>query len=155
MNKLLMVGAIVAVAIAVLVWPARAVLSGQARDVLVVAEHDPATRNVNEATFDPEGLTPDELRREVVAIYGVPLSQESVLFVDERKMIRPKQLPSLTLLLKSQDENPLKMDTIDWATPKVSIGAALTGVLLWTILRWRRRRPSNPQSSSTGGSSGA
>lgn len=140
MKKLLTIGAIVALAVAILAWPAKAWLAGIAQDVVVVAKHDEATVRVNQATFDPEGLSPDALREEVIAIYGTKLSEEAVLFVDEGKIVRPEQVSGLALFLKAADENPLKMDTVNWATPKVSLGAALAALLLFGLRHLVARR---------------
>ena len=140
MKKLVMGGALLALAVAVLVWPVKAWLASSAKQVVVVSKHDEATVRVNEATFDPEDLTPQELREEVIAIYGTKLSEEAVLFVDDAKVLRPKQVSDLTLFLKSADENPLKMDTIHWAAPKVSIGAAVVALLLFGVTRLLSRR---------------
>ena len=141
MNRLLKWGVLTAIAASVLVWPVRALLAGQAHHVFVVSQHlDPAVISTNKGLLDLEGLTAEERREEVIDVYGTALSEEDVLFVDEARIIRPKEVPGLALLPKTKDENPLKMDTVHYLTPRVSIGAAVVALLMLGLLQLLKRR---------------
>jgi len=139
--RLLKVGAVAAVLVAVLVWPAAWLLSRQAQTVQLIAPFDEAVVGVNRFTYEDEASGRDE---EIVAIYGTPFgAPTAVLFVDEAKIIHPIENPRLALLPKGADENPLQATSVAFFARMTSVGAAVAAffaLLLLVVLRRRRAR---------------
>ncbi len=128
---------LVAVAVAILIWPLAWALASQAKDVQLIAPFDAATVTANRAIFDPADSS-DE--REVIAIYGSPYGErQRILFADESKLVRPTERPDLLLLRKDSEDNPLQVTTVWYLARALSMGALFGGLLLLAFGRWRLR----------------
>ncbi len=140
--RLLKVGAIGAVAVAVLAWPVAWALESTAIEVQYVEPGDEASLGAKRDLYalDPEGYS-------VAELYGTPFGKPtSVIFADEDKIVRPKEDESLTLLLvdRAKGEDTFQTDRLRSLTLLVSLGGAGTAlglfVLRWLIARRSRSR---------------
>ena len=140
MLKLLKLGAVGALVVAVLVWPALWAVAGQAETFQAIEPGDAETVLTNQQLYE---LDPTNDPKEIVQIYGAPLGEPTAyLFVDAERVIRPKEQPDLRLLqvYKSQDENPLQLQSAQLVTRFTSAGAGATALGLFGLLLILRRR---------------
>jgi hypothetical protein len=141
MLKLIKLGAMGALAVAILVWPALWAVAGQARTLQAIEPGDAETIQANQQLYE---LDPTDDANEIMRIYGAPFGDPTqYLFIDESRVLRPKEQPDLALLkvYKSRDENPLQLQSVQLLTRFTSLGAGATGLLLfglWAFLRRRR-----------------
>jgi len=149
MQKLLMIGWILAFACAFLTYPAVGIISASAVEAWVIVARDPVGRQVEEEMFDPpKSLAKDSpaYRKMVLNIYGVPVDEPTkVIFVSKSKFIQPTQLPSITILPKQKNEDPMQLQLIQWIAPRFMFGAACFGftlVIIWIVMR--RKDPKAP-----------
>lgn len=136
--RLTRIGALGAVALALLVWPAAWLVERQAVTVQYVAPFDDATVGVNRFTYqeDPTGRDDD-----VAAIYGSPSGEpERIVFADRGKILHPLEKPALALYLKSGDDNPVQVQTVWFLAKAVSLGAAVGALVLGLTLALARRK---------------
>lgn len=105
------------------------------QDVLPVAQASPEAVRANKALWE-EGDS-------VAEIYGVPGERKlRVVFVDEDRIVTPKEDKRLHLLLidKQKGENPLQVKTlyfVAWRAMAGLLAAALLGLGLFFFLRAR------------------
>ncbi|MDJ0522504.1 MAG: hypothetical protein QNJ90_10595 [Planctomycetota bacterium] len=140
MLKLLKIGAIGALTVAVLVWPALWAITGQAETFQAIEPSDAETVLTNQQLFE---LDPTDDAEEILAIYGSALGEPTrYLFVDEARVVRPQEKPELRLLqvYKSRDENPLQLQSVALFTRFTSVGAGVTALLLFGLYTFLRRR---------------
>ena len=141
LTRWMRIATVAAAAVALLALPAAWLLSGQSQRVQYISAFDEATVEVNRFTFEDDEDRSDEA---IVAIYGAPSGEpESVLFVDDERLIRPDENPALVLLPKAADENPLQVQTVWFFARATALGAglaALGGLLLLFVLAKRARR---------------
>jgi hypothetical protein len=110
----------------------------------------PVTRNAPEVVKLNKMLYEPGPESSVAEIYGVPTNQKMrVLFVNDDKIVRPKEDPSLTLLLldKQKGDNPLQAKTVWFIAWRVLAGflfLAALALLASLILSLRRRRSATP-----------
>lgn len=105
-------------------------------EVLLIAMHEPATIEMNQALFaegDP-----------VAEVYGNPLSSTLRIIAPRAShLLRPEEDPSLVLYTvdKQGGENPLQAQTL-WLFAKAGmLGSVLLGIVALVLPRARRDRP--------------
>jgi hypothetical protein len=136
MNKALRILGSLAIAVAILSFPAGWIIESTATEAYMIAGKDPGTFQVNEELFDPpKGASREskEYRDEVLRIYGVPTDETtSVVFWPKEKFIHPKQLPSITILpiYKEKGENPLQVKTVHYFASRTGLAAGVAGAVL-------------------------
>ena len=142
MQKLLLIGWVLAFACAFLAYPVLGIISSTAVEAYVIVARDEVGRQVEEEMFDPpKSLSKDSpaYRKMVINIWGVPVDEPTkVIFVPKSKFVNPKQLPSITILPKQKNEDPMQLQLIQWIAPRFMFGASVVGFLLcivWIILR--------------------
>ena len=150
MRKILLTLGALSLIFAALVYPVALGIAGGATEAYMIAGKDPGTFQMNEELFDPpKGASKDskEYRDAVLRIYGVPTDETTkVVFWPQEKFVRPKQLPSLTILpvYKEKGENPLQVKTVYFFASRTALGAAVAGAFLFGLSRVTRRRPAGP-----------
>jgi hypothetical protein len=142
MQKLLLVCWVLAFACAFLVYPVLGILSSTAVEAWVIVARDPDGVLVEKEMFDPpKSLAKDSpaYRKQVLNIYGIPVdSPTKVIFVPKSKFIQPQELPSITILPKQKNEDPMQLQLIQWIAPRFMFGASVVGFFLvipWIVLR--------------------
>jgi hypothetical protein len=142
MQKLLMIGWVLAFACAFLAYPVLGIISSTAVEAWVIVARDPNGVLVEKEMCDPpKSLAKDSpaYRKQVLNIYGVPVEEPTkVIFVSKSKFIQPQEMPSITILPKQKNEDPMQLQLIQWIVPRFMFGASVVGFLLviaWIILR--------------------
>jgi len=145
MKALLKMLGLIALAVALLILPAAwgADRAG-GRDLLVVEASSEDVVETNRGLWELDGGG----KEGVAAIYGTPRGTERLLFVPERKVLVPKEDPSLSIYLKKGDDHPLQAQTLWYFALPTAVGAAVAGVVLLLLSRrhtepdpdWRRGR---------------
>ncbi len=145
MIKLLKIGAIAAVVVAVIVWPVAWYMDSTAQTVHFISPLDEAAVEVNKFTFE-EDAEENPTDEDIIAIYGSKSGSdpERIVFPDDSKIIRPDERKSLTLYAIEGDSRPLQSQFVFYMTRVVSIGAAVAAfglILLLSLLKRRRAQP--------------
>ena len=142
MQKLLLIGWVAAFACAFLTFPVLGLISAGAVDAYVIVARDAEGVALGKEMFDPpKGVAKDSPRylKEVLNIYGIPVETPTkVIFVSKSKFINPPELPSITILPKQKNEDPMQLQLILWIAPRFMFGASVVGFLLvipWIVLR--------------------
>lgn len=153
MQKLLMVGWILAYVLAFASYPVAGFIAKGAVEAYLIAPHDPTAVEVNRAIFEPpKGAAKDSkaYRDAVMKLYGSQTDDPTaVVFVPQEKFVHPAELPTLTLLPvdKAKNENPLQLKTVYFFAPRLMLGFAFGGFLLtvvWIILRRKSKAAAPP-----------
>jgi hypothetical protein len=151
MQKLLLIGWVLAFACAFLAYPVLGIISSTAVEAWVIVARDPDGVVVEKEMFDPpKSLAKDSpaYRKQVLNIYGIPVDEPTkVIFVPKSKFINPPELPSITILPKQKNEDPMQLQLIQFITPRFMFGAAVVGFVLsitWTILRRKSMKAPPP-----------
>lgn len=142
----LKVGWMGAVAVALLAFPAAAILASTATEAVMIQPHDPSVVEVNRGMWqlDPPDPKAPDFEKQVIAIYGNGSTRVKAVFVPKSRFIHPEELQGLVLLTvdKQKGENPLQAQTVWFVATWLLIGSAWAGVLLcglWQFLRVRQR----------------
>lgn len=149
LRKSLLIGWIAALSTAVAVWPVAALLASRGVRAQMIAPSAPDVVEVNQGLFEldaPDPGSPD-FASKVTQIYGTPVGEPmDFVFVDDSRFLRPRELPSLTLLPvdKARGENPLQASTLyffaRWATLAAGLGFGVLGSI-WIYLVRKRPAP--------------
>lgn len=138
MASLARFGALLALAIAVLVWPLYGWVASTAVTYQQIDPVDDALVPVNRFTYNEDPTGRDE---DIVAIYGNPKGEPTeYVFVDPGSVIRPEEKPSLALLAAPTEGQPTQLAFVRFFAVRGSIGAGLVGLLLFGLAAWLRRR---------------
>lgn len=154
--KLLKLAWIGAFVFAALVYPAAAIIGATAVEAYEIAGYDKDMAELRAATESLPPKTDPAFRKKVMQIYGVPTEQPiRFIFVPSEKFIRPPMAPELILLPvdRNQGEDPMQLQTIHFARPVATGGAAFVGLLLLGVWALLRRRKAHPAPSPQGGTS--
>ena len=102
MRRAVAVLLVLALATAVLAWPAAKLLDAALGTdaIVLVSENDAAKVELQRLAFDDEGLTPEQRTEAVVSIYGAAprAAPDRFLGVTDADLIRPAEAPELVLL---------------------------------------------------------
>lgn len=138
--------------IAVVAYPAGAVVAGGATDVIQISPADAKSVEVRREMIK-EGIdTLDKNDPKAVAqVYGTVMNDGKpvrVLFVPQEWLLRPEENPSVTLLVAdpAKGQKPLQAQTVT-AVAFVTSACALVGssilLGLWFLLKRRNAAPQN------------
>ena len=150
MSKILMALGIAALLVAALVYPAAALIAGNAVEAYIIAGKDKSAIEVERAIFEPpKGASKDSkaYRDAVISIYGSQTDEPTkVVFVAAEKFVNPPELPSLVLLPvdKQKGENPLQVKTVFFFATKTAMGAAVVGIVLLGVSAVTRKKKTPP-----------
>ncbi len=153
MSRLLVFLGASALLVAILIYPAAAIVAGGAVEAYLIAAKDKSAIEVERAIFEPpKGAAKDSkaYRDAVMSIYGSQTDEPTkVLFVAEDKFVRPPELPTLVLLPidKQKGENPLQVKTVFFFATRTIAGAAVVGIVLLSagiLLRKKKTSPPPP-----------
>ncbi len=145
LQRLLKLGALAALAVAVLVWPIYFGIKSTAVTYQQIAPVDPAALAANRYLYseDPTGKDAD-----IVAIYGLAIDGPTdYVLVDEALVIHPEEKPSLALLRRPATGQPLQVAGLFSRLAYLSVGAFLAalvlGALRWLLVRRHRKTMAN------------
>jgi hypothetical protein len=150
MQKLLLIGIIGAFAFAALAYPAASIIAASATQAYLVAAHDPKRVEGERElfNFDPPKAPKDspQYRKAVIGIYGTLATDEMTPFVfwPKEKYIHPAELPTITLLAKQGNDEPIQLKTVYFLAGRMTVGASVVGILLLAVWAFRRRKAKPP-----------
>ena len=150
MSRILMILGGLAFLSAALIYPIAGILASGAVEAYLISAKDPSAVKVEQEIFEaPKGVSKDSkaYRDAVMGIYGsVTDDPTKVLFVPAEKFVRPKELPTLTLLPidKQKGENPLQVKTVYFFASKTAGGAAAFGALFALAAFFTRKTKAPP-----------
>jgi hypothetical protein len=146
MQKLLLVGWIGAFLCAAAAYPVASLIASSSTEAYLVAAHDPKRVEGERElfNFDPPKAPKDssQYRKAVIGIYGTLVTDEMTRFVfwPQEKYTHPPELPSLTLLAKQGNDEPIQLKTVYFLAGRTTAGAAVVGLLLLAVWGFRRRK---------------
>ncbi len=150
MSRILLVLGGLAFLSSALVYPIAGILASGAVEAYLISAKDPSAVKVEQEIFEaPKGVSKDSkvYRDAVMGIYGSVTDEPTkVLFVPAEKFVRPKELPTLTLLPidKQKGENPLQVKTVYFFASKTTGGAAAFGALFALAALFTRKKKAPP-----------
>ncbi len=150
MSRILLVLGALALLFAALVYPAAGLVASGAVEAYLISAKDPSAVKVEQEIFEaPKGVSKDSkaYRDAVMGIYGsVTDDPTKVLFVPAEKFVRPRELPTLTLLPidKQKGENPLQVKTVYFFASKTAAGAAVFAALFALAGYFTRKKKAPP-----------
>jgi len=131
-------GAIWGAVIALVAFPVAWVLDAQAVEIQKIRPLDTAAVTANKLLFEPGD--------DVTEVYGARLGEPvRVLFIDETRILRPKEDPSL-VLYPTGDEFVLQTRWVFYSAKMVALGAGTAALLLAAWAWWVRRRRATGES---------
>jgi hypothetical protein len=133
----------IALGLALLIWPASLLVASRARTYQQIAPFDDAVVAVNRLDY---GDHPTGRDADVIAIYGTPLGAPTqYLGVQADQVVQPREKPSLRLLRRPQEGEPLQAKLVRALGLRASLAALAAAVLLallaWLAGRRARRAP--------------
>ena len=146
MQKLLLIGWVGAFVCAAAAYPVAALIASTSTEAYMIAAHDPQRVSGERElfNFDPPKAPKDspEYRKAVIAIYGTMVTDEMTRFVfwPKEKYIHPQELPTLTLLPKQGEDEPLQLKSIYFLAGRMMAGASAVGLLLLAVWALGRRK---------------
>ncbi|HVE39198.1 MAG TPA: hypothetical protein VNM14_04870 [Planctomycetota bacterium] len=150
MQKLLLVGWIGAFVCAAAAYPVAGLISSSATEAYLIAAHDPKRVEGEKElfNFDPPKAPKDspQYRKAVIGIYGTLATDEMTKFVfwPKEKYIHPPELPTITLLPKGGNDEPIQLKTVTFMAGRMTVGASVVGLLLLGVWGFRRRKKTPP-----------
>ena len=151
MQKLLLAGWAIAFTCAFLTYPVVGIISTNAVEAWVIVARDPDGVQVEKEMFDPpKSLAKDSpaYRKQVLNIYGIPVDTPTkVIFVPKSKFLNPPELPTITILPKQKNEDPMQLQLVQWIAPRFMFGASAVGfilVIVWILLRRKSMKAPAP-----------
>jgi hypothetical protein len=137
MQRLLKFGALAAVAIGVLIWPAYLAIKSTAGTYQQIAPLDQAALEANRYLYSEEPSGKDE---DIIAIYGLAIDTPTAyVFVDESLVLHPVEKPELVLVQRPAEGQLLQVAGLFSRMGYASLGA-LMAALGMLSLRWILRR---------------
>jgi hypothetical protein len=150
MQKLLLVGWIGALLFAAAAYPVAGLIASSATEAYLIAAHDPKRVEGEKElfNFDPPKAPKDspQYRKAVIGIYGTLATDEMTKFVfwPKERYIHPQELPTITLLAKQGNDEPIQLKTVYFLAGRMTVGAAVVGLLLLAAWGFRRTRKTPP-----------
>ncbi len=146
MQKLLLVGWIGAFLCAAGAYPVAGLIGSSSTEAYLIAAHDPKRVEGERElfNFDPPKAPKDspQYRKAVIGIYGTMAGDEMTRFVfwPKDKYVHPVELPTITLLPKQGNDEPIQLKTVYFMAGRMTVGAAVVGVILLAVWAFRRRK---------------
>jgi hypothetical protein len=134
MSRILLVLGGLALLFAALAYPIAGIVASSSVEAYLISAKDLSAVKVEQEIFEAPkaGKETKTYRDAVMSIYGSVTDEPTkVLFVPAERFVRPKELPTLTLLPidKQKGENPLQVKTVYFFASRTAAGAAVVGAL--------------------------